>query len=262
LYDACDCTYKHPGTNSTDSDTSSCSFRQSSDGCIDRYSQFPPVTVQYFGTSRICITRSGPIAVKRAEFDEDTSTCPTGHRVCGKKDGSGTIDNRICWPTTEANCPVTDIGFSRSGNERSAFHPLFTLLLNLFIFPFCFTPIDLTSGQSGADGKQTNAARDVAGVWLHLYWKNGGILNSTYFGVGTQRSAGSQLLAGLPIVNIDFKPNNPCTLGGCGYSGVRSVDLHQSMVFKSRYPREGFMIRGRCSGILTNTKGRFNLQPS
>lgn len=236
LYDACDCSYRHSGTNSTDSDTSSCSYNQLNDGCLNRWSEFPPVSVSYFGSSqKICIHRSGPTTVQRAAFDLDSGTCPAGHHVCGQKLGGGTIDNRICWPDTEPNCPVTDIGFSQT---------------------------DLSLAQSGADGKQSQAARDITGNWVHLYWKNGGVLNQTYFGIGTQRSTGSQPLAGLPLVEIQFQPNDPCTLAGCGYSGVRSVDARQSLLFKQRYPREGFMIRGRCSGGCTSPKSSSSISPS
>lgn len=121
--DACDCRYKRPDTNSTDNDSYRCSYTQLSDGCLDRLSLFPRVFVQYFGSAQICLKRGGPTAINRAKFDEDTSSCPSGHRICGYAAGSGTIDNRICWPTSIADCPITDIGFSTLGMPSFAIAP-------------------------------------------------------------------------------------------------------------------------------------------
>lgn len=225
LYDACDCSMKRIGTNSTDSDTTLCSATQSSDGCQDRPSYYGSVQLNVFYNQHLCVTRGGPSAISRPLINNN-GTCPRDYRTCGS------IDNLICWPLTMTNCPITDIA-----------------LLN----------IDVAIDALGADGKQSYAGHNSAGEWMTLYWKRGGVLNSTMLNV---RSS-SLPLSGLPLVDITFQVGDPCTLSGCGVSDMSQVYSRQSDNYKVDHPNEGWQLKPRaCEGGCLQPKISNSVSPS
>lgn len=250
LYDACDCSTKRRDTNSTSSDTTLCSSEQTSDGCFNRHSQHKyTVDLDVFTSSRFCVRRGGESALKRPALVD--GKCPTGYRVCGSNatqaaqqaaqqrhaqlwgasstlpprvgGGGGALlyDYRVCWPVSQSECPITDIGLT--------------------------TNQELTLAQAGADGRQSGAI--VQGTTrYYLYYKRGGVLSDTYFS-SSIRSPGSFGLSGLPIVDITFQNSAPCTLSGCGYSGASYTYNLQSATYKYNHAYEGYQLRPRaCEG--------------
>lgn len=208
LYPACDCSQKTSGSNSTSSDTTSCTQQQLNDNCRTLTSLVPdPISLNAFVGQALCLQRSDPTALQRTQ---DPTACTSSEVVCG----SGT-ENPFCWPSgTNGNtldCPVTD---------------------------FIIDTADYTVAAAGADSK---TAIGTTGSWLYV--KRGGRLSTTTWPDSSRQTDGAYAPTGLPLMDIVLQPGHQCTLDGCGYGGRSSSYSTMSSNYATNHPNNGYTLK-------------------
>lgn len=177
-------------SNSTTSETSACSSRKLDDGCTNYPSQAPnPVSMDMFYGSKVCIQRRGISTLSRPTYST-ASGCPSGYVACG---GNGTSVLFCASGSTTAACPLTDVSFMTT------------------YYPPSISRADETRNYTVA------LTRGTANTTVYLYLKRGGALNPSIFGSSVVSPSSFDKIQ-YPLVDVNFIPNDACTLSGCGYS--------------------------------------------